>query len=425
MWTPIAGPPEDSIWESTGRYNIWDGPVRSGKTVHSLIRWLEFVITAPRGDLWMIGKTLGALERNILAPLREFTGGLFDYSTSAGKAWFAGREIYILGASNKDAEGRIRGSTAAGIYGDEVTLWPAEVFKQCGLRLSVRGAKFFITTNPDGPFHWLKTEYIDKMASLNLRRFTWPISANTTLDPDYIKALEAEYVGLWYKRFILGLWVAAEGAIFDFFDEALHTTLNLPEPDYQYVAIDYGTSNATVFGLFGAKRNPSGIVDASGRYATPQVWLADEYHHSGRDTGRQKTDAEYADDFEAWLAGRKIEYIYLDPSAASFRAELIKRGYRVLDAKNDVINGIRFHAQCLHTGRYKVARHCRNVIREYSAYLWDPKAQARGEDKPLKIHDHGMDMSRYGLYSEFGIEKVKLNLTGMQVIGGTQTSLWK
>lgn len=400
MWLPIPGRPEDSIYDSTARFNIWDGPVRSGKTVHSLLRWIEFAMVAPKGDVWMIGRTSGSLERNILAPLKDFTGGVFDYSLTQNKAWLADREIYIIGASNKDAEGRIRGSTAAAGYGDEITLWPSEVFRQFGLRMSVRGAKFFGTTNPDGPYHWLKTDYLDK-EGLNLRRFNWEISENTTLDPEYIKALEAEYTGLWYKRFIKGLWVAAEGAIYDFWDEDLHTILSPPAADYHYGAVDYGTSNATAAGVFGARKSDVKILGADGK-PIPRVWLAGEYYHSGRDTGRQKTDAEYASDLQEFYRPFNITHLYVDPSAASFKAELRKRGFNLRDANNDVVNGIRFQARMLAGGEYRVGAGCKQTIKDYSAYLWDPRAQARGLDAPLKQNDHTKDFERYGLYSEFG-----------------------
>lgn len=410
MWVPIAGAPEDSILDSTARFNIWGGPVRSGKTVHSMIRWLTFCMTAPKGDLWMIGKTSGSLERNILAPLKDFTDSAFDYSLTQNKAWLGDREIYTMGASNKDAEARIRGSTAAGIYGDELTLWPANVFKQCGMRMSVRGAAMFGTTNPDGPFHYLKTDYIDKRRSLSnpsgldLNYFTWRIEENTTLDPAYVRALYQEYTGLWFKRFILGQWVAAEGAIYDFFDEELHVVEQTPEADYFIGAVDYGTSNPTVAGRFGVSRSAGGLVDSQGKRLSPRCWLEETYYYSGRETGRQKTDGEYADDLLAFYGSpTAIQHIIVDPSAASFKAELRKRGFTVKDADNDVINGIRRQAQMLHSGEYRIKADPSNkpVIQEYGAYLWDEKASARGVDKPIKEHDHGKDMERYFLLTEF------------------------
>lgn len=389
-WGVIEGPPLDSILRSTARLNLWAGPVRSAKTVHSLIRWLEFVKTCGPGDLYMIGKTEDTLERNILAPLKLATDGEFTYSKGQGKAWVGQRTIYLHGANNKEAEGKLRGGTWVGCYGDEVSTWPMEVFKQVGLRLSAAGASGFFTTNPDGPYHWLKTDYMDREGEIDLRTFTWPLEVNTYLPGEYIENLKREYVGLWYQRFILGLWVAAEGAVYDFFDPSQHVIDACPRATAYDVAVDYGTSNATAFGLFGI--GPAGSLRA---------WLEREYYHSGRDQG-QKTDVQYADDFDRWLGGVSPRQVIVDPSAASFKLELRKRGYQVRDANNSVLDGIRTTAKMLQKGEYKLHSSCKESIKGFSAYLWDAKAQARGEDKPLKENDHTCDMQRYELHTLFG-----------------------
>jgi PBSX family phage terminase large subunit len=423
MYTIIPGPPEDSILDSTARINIWHGPVRSSKTIHSLIRFVEFVYNAPTGgELFIIGVTEDTAERNILKPLKAMLGNVFDYSRGSHTWRIGKREGWILGAANKISEAKIRGATAAGIYGDELTLWPVELLKQSFMRLSVRGSKFFGATNPGGPYHPLKTDYIDRAGDLDLRAFHWPIDVNIMLDPDYISNLKREYVGLWYDRFVLGLWRAAEGAVYDFFDEARHTIKDAPGPaDYYIVPIDYGTSNAT-----------AAVLLAINEKLTPKVWAQGEYYHSGRDTGKTKTDEQYADDILKWLerdgvirtrvniqearlevdpacisqgfiTGPKgrLETLILDPSAASFRAALTRRGLPVRQAVNNVIDGIRTQAAMLESGDYRVMKTCVQTMRDYGAYLWDTKAQERGEDKPLKQHDHTKDAERYGLHTWF------------------------
>jgi PBSX family phage terminase large subunit len=390
MWGVIPGPPLESILDSHARINVWDGPVRSAKTVHSLIRWVEFILTAPPGDLAMVGKTEDTLERNILRPLERATDGAFSFSKGSHTFRLADRQGYLFGANDEKAEGKIRGVTLAGLYGDELTLWPPGFFKQSLARLSVPGAKLFGTTNPDSPYHWLKVEYLDRAkgsdhpsGELDLLRFGWPLDLNTYLDPEYVANLKREYTGLWFDRFILGLWKLAEGAVYDFFNEDAHTLESAPGDATEYVvACDYGTSNATVFGLFGINRT-----------VRPYCWLEREYHHSGRDTGHSKTDDEYADDFVNWLKrddGEPIKprRVLLDPSAASFKAALRKRGYTIQDANNDVVDGIRTQARMLKAGEYAILKACRQTIRDYGAYLWDKRAQERGEDKPLKQNDH-------------------------------------
>ena len=409
MWLPIPGPPNDSVKAATARQNIWHGPVRSGKTVSSLIAWILFVDEAPLGgELFMIGKTQDALESNALVPLQAFLGNNFRYSLHNRKAamrrastgtW---REIRLVTANDERAEAKVRGSTAAGAYGDEITLWPESLYRQLLARMSLRGSRLFGTTNPDGPYHWLKAGFLDRSDELDLHAFTWPIDVNTHLAPEYIDQLKAEYEegSLWYRRFIEGQWVAAEGAVYDFFDEARHTIDVLPnrQPDQVDVSIDYGTSNATSAGAYASwNRIPKGELRA--------VRLGG-YYYDGRATGRQKTDREYAEEIGAWIdsLGYQVRHVFLDPSAASFGTELSRHGMWVKNANNDVLDGIRTQAKLLRAGEYKIARDPSNgqCIRDYGAYLWDTKAQARGEDKPLKQHDHTKDEERYYLHTMFG-----------------------
>jgi len=397
----------DSIRAPKARQNIWHGPVRSSKTVSSLIAWILFVDSAPPGDLFMIAKTELTLARNILEPLQRFMGRKFGYRMGQHKAWMytsngKSRTIYLYGANDERAEEKIRGATCAGAYGDELTLWPETFFRQLLARMSVKGAKLFGTTNPDGPYHWLKKDFLDRADELDLAGFTWPIDANTMLDPEYVRQLKLEYGpgSLWYRRFIEGQWVAAEGAVYDFFNERDYVIPTLPAapPDAVDISIDYGTSNATSAGAY-ARWN--GVSDGQ----LKAVRLGG-YYYDGRATGRQKTDAEYADDIAAWAdtLKRPVGRVLLDPSAASFGAALRQKRLNVVPADNAVLDGIRTQAKMLRNGEYRILKDDSNAqcIQDYGAYLWDTRAQARGEDKPLKQHDHTKDEERYFLFSTFG-----------------------
>lgn len=391
-----------SIERSTNRLNIWTGSVRSGKTISSLITWILFTHAAPPGPLLMVGKTERTLKRNILDPLQDMVGSKhFKLNRGEGELTLYGRKVLLSGADDERAEGKIRGITLAGAYLDEVSLLPESFFKQVLARMSVRGARLFGTTNPDGPYHWLKSQYIDRADELNANVWSFSLDDNIALDPDYVEALKSEYQPgtLFYKRFIEGLWVAAEGAVFDMWNPETMVVDSLPrEPNKLNVAIDYGTSNATVAGLFGSWTNPSPTG--------PRAVLLRSYRHSGRETGRTKTDAEYADDIINWLGddANRLQGIIVDPSAASFKAELRSRGFLVRDAVNDVLDGIRLHGSMLHRGHYVILNHPSNkhVEQEYGAYLWDAKAQAKGQDKPRPEHDHAMDATRYYLATMFG-----------------------
>lgn len=377
------------------RLNIWEGPVRSGKTVASIFRWIKFVGEAPGGDLIMTGKTNGTLYRNIIRPMQELLGDDMDYHQEMDcrvvNLW--DRKIYCFGANDERAEGKIRGMTVPGSYGDELTLWPESYFTMMLSRMSVRGAKFFGSTNPDNPKHWLK-QLINRKNDLDMNVFHWSIDANIYLPREFIANLKKEYIGLWYRRFILGEWCVAEGAIYDFFDEFIHVIGKKPHAKFYNVSIDYGTGNPTSFGLYGF--NP---------YSIPHVWRERGYWYDSKASGRQKTDTEYSKDLKIFLGDIKPRKIIVDPSAASFKAQLKKDGFSgVCDANNDVLDGIRTQAKMLQSYEYAIVKHPSNepCIDEYYAYLWDDKAAKRGEDKPLKENDHSKDEERYLLHTCFG-----------------------
>lgn len=380
-----------SILESDARLNFWTGAVRSGKTIASTVRWLEFVQTAPPGDLMMLGKTERTLSANILNTVEEMVGpSRWQYNRGMGEATLFGRRILIRGANDRNAEGKIRGATLAGAYGDEVVLWPIEVFKQLLARLSVKGAQFFGTTNPDSPFHWLMVDFLSR-AGLDLKQWHFTLDDNPNLDPAYVANLKREYAGLWYKRFVDGLWVQAEGAIYDAFDPDKHVVKELPEgnPSSVVVSVDYGTSNPTVFLMFGKW----GL----------RWYVMREYYHDGRATGRQKTDAEYSLDLRNFLVPYFPQSIEVDPSAASFIAQLRKDGVSgIRKADHAVLDGIRTVSRAMQTGTLVIHASCQRLIAEKSTYAWDSEAQKRGEDKPLKINDHACDAERYAAMRIFG-----------------------
>lgn len=400
MTATLSPKQERSIAEATKRINLWDGAVRSGKTVSSLIAWLGFIANAGPGPLLMTGKTKDTIARNAFDPLEELLGEQYDdaisYTPGANVAWIFGRKVYVVGANDAKAQSKIRGMTLLGAYVDEITLLPEGFFKMLLSRLSLAGAKLFGTTNPDNPNHWLKKEYIDRADVLDLARWHFTLDDNPALDPSYVANLKLEYTGLWYRRFIQGEWVVAAGAIFDMWDPEQMVVETLPVDGegrptvYRFwVAMDYGTSNpfhALLFGL-----TPGGTV-----------YVIDEWRWDSRSTNKQKTDAQYSAEVRAWLDKRGIvpDWQWVDPSAASFIRQLYDDGVPgVRAADNEVLDGIRVVSRGLASGRVKILSRCRHLLDEIPGYVWDEKAQARGEDKPHKQNDHGVDALRYGLMS--------------------------
>lgn len=394
-----------SYWNAKKRLNIWEGSVRSGKTHISIWTWIKFIGNAPPGDLIMTGKTNGSLYRNIIKPMKNFLGDDMNYvsrhDSRLVELW--DREIFCFGANDESAEGKIRGMTVAGAYGDEITLWPQSYFKMMLSRMSIAAAKFFGSTNPDNPQHWFKTDILNRRLELDCAIFKFLIDDNKFLPPEFIEALKKEYVGLWYRRFILGEWCVAEGAIYDFFDELLHCSYRHPKAQYHIASIDYGTGNPTSVGLYGIHK-----------LAKPRIWRERGYFWDSKKEGRQKTDSEYSADLKKFLNYDGLDgtrptiiprKILVDPSAASFKLQLKKDGFHgVTDADNSVIDGIRTQARMLKNGDYVIIKNESNqpCIDEYYAYIWDVNAAKRGEDKPQKTGDHTKDEERYVLQTEFG-----------------------
>lgn len=397
----LAGKQASVFHHADARTNLLTGSVRSGKTVASSLTWVKYVTNeAPPGDLLMVGKTLGALNRNVINPLIDTFGSSVVYKKTAEdgthEAYIGGRRLYLVGANDERSESKIRGMTIAGWYGDEITLWPESFFTMMLSRLSVENGRGFGTTNPDNPAHWLKAKYLDRRGELDLKVFEFTLDDNPHLPPAYVDALKREYVGLWYRRYILGQWVAAEGAIFDMLDPSRHMVDVLPVLTRHWLAIDYGTTNPTVWAYLS--------LGVDGR-----LYLHDSYRHDSLKAHRQKTDPEYSRDLQAHLLARdyKPETVWYDPSAASFGLQ-IWRDFRDLPAlanvrptpaDNAVIDGIRdvaslFAADLLKIHRPSIASADWD---ELVGYAWDIKAAERGEDKPVKHADHFPDMVRYAV----------------------------
>lgn len=396
---------KSSIKEAQARLNIWEGSIRASKTVGSIVRWIQYIgAECPKNGIpFMVGKTERTLKNNILVPMKAQLGNSFTYSLGSHKANLFGRELELYGANDLRSEGKIRGITGAGAYCDEITLYPESFFKQVLGRCSVDRAKIFGTTNTDSPYHYLKKDYLDRAGELDLKSFHFQLEDNPFLPKSYIESIKKEYTGLYFKRFILGLWVSAEGAIYDFFEEKEpYLIKELPDATQYFVSIDYGTQNPTGFGLFGY--NPSSM---------PKVWLEDLYYYSGRDSQRQKTDSEYSADLKEFLGKKKPWKIYVDPSASSFITQLKSDGFTQIEtADNAVLDGIRTMAKMLKSGEFAVYYRLEKFIEEIQGYVWDTKASGKGEDKPLKVNDHVMDLCRYLLHSRFGkriLDYSKLN----------------
>lgn len=375
---------------------IADGAIRSGKTVSMSLGFVFWAMTRFNGqNFGMCGKTIGSFRRNVLFWLKLMLKSR-GYTVADHRAdnlvtitkGDVTNYFYVFGGKDERSQDLIQGITLAGVFFDEVALMPESFVNQATGRCSVDGSKFWFNCNPDGPYHWFKLDWIDKRENKNLLYVHFTMDDNLSLSDAIKDRYRTRYSGVFFERYIMGRWKMAEGVIYSMFDESkhiCHTLRNLIDANY-YVSCDYGTQNATVFLLWS--------MDNTGKWVCCR-----EYYYSGRDEESQKTDTEYADDLENWLAGIKPVKIIIDPSAASFIAELKKRGYSVKKARNDVLDGIRFVASLLNEEKIMIHESCVNTRTEFASYVWDSKACERGEDKPVKQHDHCMDALRYFCYT--------------------------
>lgn len=401
---------------------IADGAIRSGKTVSMSLSFAIWAMDTFNGQNFaMCGKTIGSFRRNVLFWLKLMLKSR-GYQVSDHRAdnlviirrGAVENYFYIFGGKDERSQDLIQGITLAGVFFDEVALMPESFVNQATGRCSVQGSKYWFNCNPDGPYHWFKINWINKSTGYLGKEKTAKIRAeaaakgqeaglkkilyvhftmddNLSLSEEIKARYRSMYTGVFFKRYILGLWAMAEGIIYDMFDPDKHVQkitefFRVLKDGGRYVSCDYGTQNATVFLLWNKGIN--------GKW-----YCVREYYYSGRAKGKQKTDGEYADDFEKWLDGVPIRAVIVDPAAASFIAELGKRGYRVLKADNDVEDGIREVASMLNMGLLVFCDACINTIMEFGSYIWDEKAAQRGEDRPVKENDHAMDAVRYFVYT--------------------------
>jgi PBSX family phage terminase large subunit len=370
---------------------ICDGSVRAGKTVAMSLSYVFWAMESFNGEQFgMAGKTIGALRRNVIGPLKRMLtsrgysvhDNLTDNILTISRGLVA-NYFFLFGGKDERSQDLIQGITLAGMFFDEVALMPQSFVNQAVARCSVEGRKYWFNCNPAGPYHWFKVEWIDQAVEKRVLHLHFTMDDNLSLSEQIKDGYRRLFTGVFYRRYILGLWVLAEGIIYDMFDKERHV-VPTEERSYTqyYVSCDYGTQNPTTFGLWGQCKG---------------VWYkVKEYHYDGRAKNRQKTDEEYCDDLIIFIEKLPIKGVIIDPSAASFIAAIKKRGQlRVIKADNDVVDGIRDVASALVGGLIKYNECCKETFREYSSYAWDPKAAQRGEDKPIKENDHQMDADRY------------------------------
>lgn len=392
---------------------ICDGAVRSGKTIGMSFGFVNWAMENFNGiNFALCGKTVGSLRRNVIGPLKQMllstkftiqdqrSDNLLTISctridTKTGKKYEKINYFYIFGGKDESSQDLIQGITLGGVFFDEVALMPQSFVNQATARCSVTGAKFWFNCNPDSPFHWFNQEWIQKCDDKKALHIHFTMEDNWSLSKEVIDRYKSMYTGVFYKRYILGLWVLADGVIYPMFDSDIHAVEKRRNWTRTFMSCDFGIQNPTTFGIFG--------------YYEPrkEYHQIASYYHDGRKQG-QKTVKEYVDDCIEFINRNNVlpSYICVDPSAAPLIIELRKNDFfkrhciKVIPAKNNVDLGIQIVSYLLNSRKFTLDPSCTRDVEEFGTYCWDSDKLEKGIEEILKMNDHAMDKIRYAVMTD-------------------------
>ena len=362
---------------------ICDGAVRSGKTVSIADGFMLWSMTRFSGGVFALcGKTVASLRRNVSDNLSQWLGDVFEIRENRGESKLTVTDgqgntnvYYLFGGRDESAYKTVQGITLSGALLDEVALMPRSFVEQVCARCSEPGSKLWFSCNPSGPEHWFYCDWIQKCREKNLLYLHFTMEDNPALTPQIRARYERLYTGVFYRRYVLGQWCAAEGRIYHLPPELV--TGQIPKAGRWYISVDYGTMNPFSAGLWC-------VCDG-------KAVRVREFYYDGRKSGKMMTDEEYYRQIVRLAKGVPVEQVIVDPSAASFIATIRAHGlFSVRKAKNEVLPGIRLVARCLQTGVLRIGQDCRDAIREFGLYCWEDSG-----DRPRKENDHAMDDIRY------------------------------
>lgn len=378
------------------RINLLEGAVRSGKTWISLILFSLWVALQPKNATFlMVGKTLTSLKRNCLDLLQALVGeSNFSYNTSRKEGELFGRVVYLEGTNDTRAEGKIRGMTLTGAYCDEITLFSEEFFAMLLSRLSMPDAKLFATTNPDSPQHWLMVKYIKRAAELDMNILRFTIDDNPFLDAAYVTALKKEYTGVFYKRFILGQWVVADGACYPQFADNPEAYIvdELPE-DARYISVGVD---------WGGNRSLTAFVATVFHGNYDRLTIIKDYHVEGKkgeiDGNRVNTEfIRFLQALRQEFPNIPVRYVFADSAEqyliSGLRKAISGTGIQIGDSKKvPIVQRIICANSLFNTNRLKILRECKHVKDGFLSAVWDAKAAANGKDERLDDFTSDIDI---------------------------------
>lgn len=375
---------------------IAEGAVRSGKTLLMSLSFVLWAMNKGSNITYAIcGKTIGSLERNLirqlveLLKLRKFKVLRKDNSITVVKNKVQ-NVFYFFGGRDERSQDLIQGITLGGVLLDEVALMPRSFVEQALARCSVSGSKYWFNCNPEGPTHWFYLEHVLKSEEKDYVRIHFDLTDNPSLDERTIQRYYSMFKGVFYRRFILGEWTAADGVIYDCFREEVNTYSNSNDIPWQVregynlpiYSCDYGIFNKQVY--------------LRGNYFENVLYITGEWSYDGREKMYQLTDVEYVEAFKKFNNGQRFKGLVIDPSASSLIIAMNRANVITYKANNEVLPGIRAVYNLMGQGRIKISKSCTGLLKELGMYVWDSKkADKMGEDRPLKVNDHFCDALRY------------------------------
>lgn len=388
---------------------IADGAIRSGKTIACIIGFLMWSQEMHSGQSFILaGKTMGALKKNVIRPMLQILeawGWPYTYIRSGTDARIevGSNTYYLYGANTEAAQDALQGLTAAGAYLDEAALFPKSFVDQAIGRCSVDGFKIWMNCNPAGPHHYIREEYILLASEKRVYHLHFKMTDNLTLSPRMLESYRRRWAhgSVFYKRFILGYWVAAEGLIYQQFadnvkDYLISSSWLLDNQIiYAVIGVDFGgTKSAHSFTLTGFTKG------------FKQVVVLDEYYRKKRINPKQLQD-----DFIDFVRRAKMKYkvyeAYCDNAEQTLIAGLESaciQEHVAIDIKNAIkgpINDrIAFYNSLIAQGRWKVMEHCTHTIEAFEQAVYDdkkPNQDVRLDDGLMNVDS--LDSTEYSTES--------------------------
>lgn len=357
--------------DASHRWNIKCGATRSGKTYldYYMIPRRIREVSGKDGLIVILGNTKGTLQRNIIEPLQQiWTDSLVSNIKSDNTAHMFGEKVHCIGADKINQVNRLRGSSIAYCYGDEVATWHEDVFTILKSRLDKEYSCFDGTCNPEYPQHWFK-KFIDSGVDIYQQQYT--IYDNDFLSPQVVKALEQEYVGtVFFDRYILGRWTMAEGVIYETFannvDKFIIGQKNLPKMNYIAVGVDFGGNKSNhAFVASGIDRSISNVYVVKAKSIPAKGVSVDEMIDAFTAFCRDVED-RYG----------KIDLVYADSAEqAIINSMRTKTPYNVVNSiKNKIVDRIRCENVLIGSGRlHLVDGETDDLIKGLNEARWNDK----------------------------------------------------